>query len=279
MVNDSVPDTAKKLICFIDDSTEERELFKSVFGSEEGAFQIICGESFAAARKTIAGIEKVPVLFVLDLYFPDSDNVESKRVSSSGPVTLPNDEGDIGKAFLNLEIAQRRYREIRAATGQSPNGGLRLIKQVQEAYPGVPVVTYTRKGTIEDAEKALRAGARQVVQKPSGDLWEDTYRLTKELRTDLERKFHQAIAVNPFEVLNQILHYAALMDPTQDLEALHNLANEIRNKLNESKLQHVSIDDIDRLMDCTSHPFLRALMFLLRSDFPRTESSTTGSES
>lgn len=279
MVNDSSPDKANNLICFIDDSPEERELFESVFGSEEGAFQVICAESFAAAKKMIEDMEEIPVLFVLDLYFPDSDNVESKQVSSIGPITLPDDEGDIVKAFLNLEVAQKRYREIRAATGQSPSGGLKLIEQVQETYPGVPVITYTRKGTIEDAEKALHAGARQVIQKPSGDTWEDTHRFTKELRTELEWKFQQAIAVNPFEVLNQILHYAALMDPSQDLEALHNIVGEIRNKLIKRKMQNVGLDDIDRLMDCTSHPFLRALMFLLRSDFPRAESSPTGSVS
>lgn len=253
----------KKLICFIDDSAEERELFQQVFGAEEGRFRVLCAETFQEALEEIEKEGVVPDLFVLDLYFPSSESHRQKKVLCIGPITLPDDEGDLLKAFMNAETAQNRYREIRAAEGQSPAGGLRLIEQVQEAFTGTPIISYTRKGRIEEAESARRRGARRVLQKPSGKDWEETLRLTLALREELERQFLRVIGRDPFEMLNLILHEAKHLDSPEHLRVIADEIARLRKKLLKSLDAEISQDDVDRLMMSTNHPFLRALIHQL----------------
>jgi len=150
-----VTDLTKPLICFIDDSARERKLFEEVFAADNGAFRVICAETFEEARRVIEQLDEMPDLFVLDLYFPTGEKTDV-TVESIGPITLPDDKGDLTQAFLNVETAHNRFRQIRDALGQSPAGGLKLIEQVLSTYPGVPMVTYTRKGTIEEAEQASK---------------------------------------------------------------------------------------------------------------------------
>ena len=125
----SIIDLTKPLICFIDDSAKERELFEEVFGSDDGAFRVICAETFEAARSAIQQLDEIPDLFVLDLYFPSGEK-SNRPIDPVGPITLPDDKGDLTQAFLNVETAHDRFREIRDALGQSPAGGLKLIDQV-----------------------------------------------------------------------------------------------------------------------------------------------------
>ncbi len=259
-------DSEKKLICFIDDSAEERELFEKVFGAEEGALRVFCAETFAEAAGKINDINETPDLFVLDLYFPLDINTERKPVQSIGPITLPGDEGDLLKAFMNVETVQKRYRTIREAEGQSPAGGYRLIEQVQEAYPGIPMVSYTRKGTIEEAEQARKTGARRVLQKPSGEDWKKTLELNLQLREELEKQFLRVIYQDPFEILNLIGHYSTLFDHPEDRTKIARETLTLRRKLLQSDEEEVNRDDVDLLMTCTNHLFVRALIYQLRPD-------------
>ncbi|MFH1862039.1 MAG: V4R domain-containing protein [bacterium] len=192
----------KSLLCFIDDSLAERELFAEVFGADEGAFQVICTETFPEAQASIGKVGRTPDLFVLDLYFPGGNPAPLSADEIAQTVVFIDDGGDLNHAFLNLENARRRFMLLRRAYDQSLAGGLKLIEQVREAYPGVPMVSYTRKGTIEDAERARRAGARRVLQKPSGDDWEDTRAVTHHRRAELEAKFLKLIQSDPADVLS-----------------------------------------------------------------------------
>ncbi|RJP77103.1 MAG: hypothetical protein C4524_08830 [Candidatus Zixiibacteriota bacterium] len=183
----------KKLLCFIDDSPEERALFAEVFGAPDAAFEAICAETFDEALRRLRDLGRTPDLFVLDLYFPGGEIEETGEEEISEPAFLP-DQGDMTRAFLNLETARRRFQTLRRALGQTPAGGLELLRRAGEAFPGVPAVTYTRKGTIEEARRARRAGARDVLQKPSGRDWDDTRRLTRVRRGELEAAFEEAMA-------------------------------------------------------------------------------------
>lgn len=254
----------KNLLCFIDDSPQERELFEEVFGADQGYFQVICAPSLDEAQTKIAQIERIPDLFVLDLYFPGGEDSPPSTEDLREPVAFIEDGGNLAEAYLNLETARRRYQTLRILLGQSPAGGFKLIEQVQEAFPGVPIVTYTRKGTIEEAEMARRAGARRVLQKPSGENWEATRRLTRERRLDLEQSFRQAMGQDPYEILTLIVHYANRLTELEDLGDLGREALDLRRKLQERAEPIVHPDEFDRLMESTHHPFIRALIFQLR---------------
>lgn len=265
MPENHVTDLTKPLICFIDDSAKERELFEEVFGSDDGAFRVICAETFEEARSAIEELDEMPDLFVLDLYFPTGEKTDV-TVESIGPITLPDDKCDLTQAFLNVETAHNRFREIRDALGQSPAGGLKLIERVQDSYPGVPMVTYTRKGTIEEAEQARRAGARRVLQKPSGEDWEATRRLTKRLQRELENRFRWAMGQDPYEILNLIVHYSGLLGSRQDLSEVSLEVQALRRRLERQPNAPLGPDDVDRLMECTNHPFIRALIYQLSGE-------------
>jgi CheY-like chemotaxis protein len=253
----------KSLICFIDDSADERDLFQQVFGCDDGAFSVITAESFEEARTLLGETDQIPALFVLDLYFPTDANPESMSVDKIGPVTLPGDEGDLIKAWHNVGIAQKRYNEIRDAQGQSPRGGLRLIVQVQEAFPGIPIITYTRKGTVEEAEAARRTGARRVLQKPSGIDWIDTGQLTESRRAEMEAVFQQTIKNDPYEILNLIMHYSGVFLGNEAAREIAATVSALRRKLVEEPTVPLERDEVYQLMDTTQHPFIRALIFLL----------------
>jgi DNA-binding NtrC family response regulator len=255
---------SKPLICFIDDNPDERKLFQDVFGCDDGAFRVITAETFTEAKARIEAGGEIPDLFVLDLYFPSGDGAVPE-VDLKNPVNFIDDDGDLIKAYMNLETARKRYQAIRISQDQSPAGGLKLISQVKRTFPRVPAVTYTRKGTIEEAESARRAGVRFILQKPSGGDWEDTYRITRIRRSELERSFRRAMHQDPFELLNLIEHYARLLTSDEEIAILAEQVDDLRQKWLDRPESGISAADVDRLMDGTSHPFLRALIYQLQN--------------
>lgn len=261
-------DPEKKLICFIDDSRQERELFEEVFGGKEGAFRVICAENFIQAKANLDQMDESPDLFVLDLYFPGNEKPAKTKIDPNAKPEFIDDQGDLTKAFLNLESARKRYQALRIARGQSPEGGLKLIGDVQAAFPCIPIVTYTRKGTIEEAESARKAGARRVLQKPSGEDWEQTGKITVEKRAELEEAFRQTMTIDPHDVLSMITHYSHLMDPDNDHHQLAVRVEEFRDRLKDHDLQDLDPSEIDQLMETSQHPFIRALIYQLRPEFP-----------
>jgi DNA-binding response OmpR family regulator len=54
--------------------------------------------------------------------------------------------------------------------GQSPSGGIALMRVLREQYPTVPAVFYSRKATVVDVKAALDAGALDVLIKPHHSL-------------------------------------------------------------------------------------------------------------
>ena len=105
---------------------------------------MVTASTLAAAEEKLATAKSGPALFVLDLYFPDATATTQCNTITEPPVTLIDDEGDLIKAYFNVVAANRRYQAIRIARGQGPEGGLKLIADVQRRFPGVPMITYTR---------------------------------------------------------------------------------------------------------------------------------------
>jgi len=55
----------------------------------------------------------------------------------------------------------------RDVLGQSPAGGIALMRLLRKQYPTVPAVFYSRKATVVDVKAALDAGALDVLIKPT----------------------------------------------------------------------------------------------------------------
>ena len=58
----------------------------------------------------------------------------------------------------------------RDVLGQSPAGGIALMRLLRKQYPTVPAVFYSRKATVVDVKAALDAGALDVLIKPHRSL-------------------------------------------------------------------------------------------------------------
>jgi CheY-like chemotaxis protein len=136
----------KRRLCFIDDEQDElsraaRTLFQD--------FDIGTGSDLDSA---VGGMRGRPHLFLLDMYY--------------GPKTTTADRLRVGRAWQELLGSQRGFYDLLRSLGQSADGGLELAAHVRRRYPGVPIAFFTRKGSLEDAVRALREGAAAVLKKP-----------------------------------------------------------------------------------------------------------------
>jgi len=257
----------KPLICFIDDSADERRIFEQVFGGDDSPYRLISASRFDEAVLSIGQLGEIPALFVLDLYLPVDPNATPNPVPLVGKIDLPDDGGDLIKAFMNLKVVEDRYQEIRKAQGQSPEGGFKLIKQVRETYPGVPAVTFTRKGTIEDAETALRLGVRKVVQKPSGNDWDAALKAARDRRNELKDSFQAAIKIDPLEVLNFCKHLYALRHPDSNSNVFTEFRRVRRDLIENKNIVH----DLGLLIQRSGDDLIQSLLEYLYRGLTRED--------
>jgi DNA-binding NtrC family response regulator len=138
--------TKQRRICFIDDDEDELTRTKRVLSSH---FTIGAGKNLDDA---LWKLSRKPHLFLLDMYY--------------GPKTQPADRVRVAEAWQLLCQEQRKFYDLLRSLGQSPGGGLDLAEHVKEKYPGVPIVFFTRKGSLEDANEAIKQGAAAVLKKP-----------------------------------------------------------------------------------------------------------------
>jgi CheY-like chemotaxis protein len=83
-----------------------------------------------------------------------------------GPETQPQDRVCVAQKWQELSQAQRDFYDLLRSLHQSSKGGLDLAEHVRTRYPSVPIVFFTRKGSLEDANEALSQGATAVLKKP-----------------------------------------------------------------------------------------------------------------
>jgi CheY-like chemotaxis protein len=144
-------DADRQVICFIDDDPHELDIFARVFGND---FRILGGNRFVEAKEKLTEAGRRPNLFLLDLYFP------------TGRDSTPEERLEMARLKGEVEAAQARLNAYLAQIGQDRSGGLRLLSQVRREFPDTPIVFYTRKGTLEDVNACLEAGAAAVLKKP-----------------------------------------------------------------------------------------------------------------
>lgn len=170
-----------KVICFIDDDPAEVQAFKNVFSDH---FVVIAETTPQKALDQLLEKKIKPNLFVLDLYFArDKASSDSER---NRMVELKEE----------VDKAQKRLSDYLSKIGQCRDGGIEIMHYVQGKFPTIPVVFYTRKGTLEDAVACMDEGADGVFPKavpahfdPTGDRVSQFEKAAQEQHDSLATRF------------------------------------------------------------------------------------------
>ena len=187
------------LICFIDDDPVEVDVFKKVFGED---FSVIASTKLTSVLEQLESTKKRPRLFVLDLYFPQGR--ESSQAERAQMIKLR------GK----VEDAQRELSKYLFTIGQDKRGGIEMLRSLQEKYPTVPVVFYTRKGTLEDAIYCKAEGADAVLKKPPPENFDETGNIKQQLeeaalrhKDTLTREFNRLVCTSGWRKIKKIVKF------------------------------------------------------------------------
>jgi CheY-like chemotaxis protein len=183
-------------IVFIEDDESEMATFRRLYEGDQFELTGICIQTPRAIVPALAPAlaDRVPDLFVLDLFFPavsdppggfTPDTVGEARARFARVLRAAQelegiflDESALQKSDKELlrvgsELvywSQRMLRHWCDVLGTSPSGGIALMRILRDKYPTVPAVFYSRKATVADAKIALEAGALDVLIKPHRSL-------------------------------------------------------------------------------------------------------------
>ena len=184
------------IICFIDDSDFEHDLVRHEIAPCDTDYTFVQAYTFQEAREALG--ERIPALFLLDLWGQDPDVIEPRmtpkeelreRVSRFKTLDavyegLENFDGDptneyLKRLFTIVDSWRNLFEEVCARIGQNRKYGLANLRDVRSHYPGVPAVFYTRKSLITDAVAMFEAGADGLFIKPTGTDDQDTRIITR----------------------------------------------------------------------------------------------------
>jgi CheY-like chemotaxis protein len=183
-------------ILFVEDDEAEIATFRRLYEGDLFEVTPVCIQFPRSALPKIEAAlgNRVPDLFVLDLFFPvtssppggfTTDTVGDARAQLRRVLQVAGelegaffDEHNLARSDKELLKAgsdlvywsQRMLRHWCDVLGQSPDGGIALMRLIYQKYSGVPVVFYSRKVMVPDLKAALRAGALDVLQKPHQSL-------------------------------------------------------------------------------------------------------------
>ena len=183
---------ARHHIVFIEDDEAEMATFRRLYEGDQFELTGVCIQSPRSVLPPLAEAlgERVPDLFVLDLFFPavsdppggfTADTVDDARAHLTRVLraaeelegmflddsALAKNDKELLRAGSELVYwSQRMLRHWCDVLGQSPSGGIALMRLLREKYPTVPAVFYSRKATVADVKAALAAGAVDVLIKP-----------------------------------------------------------------------------------------------------------------
>lgn len=142
----------KHTVCFVDDDPDEIRRFRDNLDCE---FVIGAGTSIDEALKELRKKgRKKPDLFILDLYFPEGGGNTEEEVSKMHSSR---------EAFLEAQV---KFLTVLAQCRQSSHGGLELARDLDNEFGSIAYLFFTRKGTLEDANRAFKYGALKVIKKP-----------------------------------------------------------------------------------------------------------------
>jgi len=189
-------------VCFLDDDEHELERFERVFGP---LFHVRVGKDVHECTSALPHGVK-PHLWVLDLYYPQDGEADGSKYRE-----------EMNRRFAELEQKRREFKAYLQTVGQGPKGGLQKLKECRER-DGVPVIMFTRKGTMEDAIASLDSGAAAVLKKPMPESVPATPAEAKQALDEaleqnkpyLAEHFLSAIRKNSHWVKHKAKYYAAM---------------------------------------------------------------------
>jgi len=179
-------------LLLVEDDDNEIATFRRLYEGDQFEVTSVCVQSPRAALPAIeqALDGRVPDLFVLDLFFP----VRSEPSAGFTRETAADARVDVRRLLQTTEqletlfmddavLARSDKQLLRAAAdlayqaqmlvrhwcdvlGQSPSGGVALMRLLRDRYPQVRTVFYSRKATVTDVMMALENGAHDVLLKP-----------------------------------------------------------------------------------------------------------------
>jgi CheY-like chemotaxis protein len=184
--------SARHHIVFIEDDEAEMATFRRLYEGDQFELTGVCIQSPRSVLPPLADAlgDRVPDLFVLDLFFPavndppggfTADTVHDARAQLGRVLgaaqelegmflddsALAKNDKELLRAGSELVYwSQRMLRRWCDVLGQSPSGGIALMRLLREKYPSVPAMFYSRKATVDDVKAALAAGAIDVLIKP-----------------------------------------------------------------------------------------------------------------
>ncbi len=140
-----------KTVAFVDDDERELRRFEKALGPY---FHVVTGLGYSqCADKLVKSGKARPDLWVLDLYFP-----------GDGVVNSSAQRDEMNAKYQQLEGHTREFKSFLEGIGQGIDGGIELLRKCVSTKS--PVVSLTRKGTLEDSIKCVDNGARMVFKKP-----------------------------------------------------------------------------------------------------------------
>ncbi|MDA1349613.1 MAG: hypothetical protein O3A47_12235 [Chloroflexi bacterium] len=172
-------------LAFVDDDPAEINDFEALYASP--GFEIVgvhapsVLEAPGAIQRALGG--RTPDLFVLDMFLPASPDSPISLTRQSALIAQDaidqavletsalTDHLEDGKALLRntqavISLLESTLRKWCSELGQSPANGVQLLTILNESFPSVPKLFYSRKATVEDVKLGIGAGAHDVIRKP-----------------------------------------------------------------------------------------------------------------
>ena len=183
-------------IVFVDDDEAELATFRRLYEGDRFEVTSVRAQFPHAALPAIEQAlgQDAPDLFVLDLFFPIASDQPKGFTNDTSPEARRH-LGRVMRATQELEAmfiadellassgkellragsdlvfwSQKMLRQWCDVLGQSPSGGIALMRLLREKFNDVPTVFYSRKATVADVKAALAAGALDVLIKPHRSL-------------------------------------------------------------------------------------------------------------
>src|SRR5205814_2738366 len=119
MAVSTVAPAPQRVVCFIADDPKEIAIVEQVFGQD---LHLVTGTRWSQALTQLQALERPPMLFLLDLYFP------------VGRDSTPEERETMARLKAEVETAQQQLAAYLAAIGQDRAGGLHLLTQVRSVY-------------------------------------------------------------------------------------------------------------------------------------------------
>jgi CheY-like chemotaxis protein len=183
-------------LLFIEDDEREIATFRRLYEGDSFEVTAVCVQSPRSALPAVEEALGVRTLnlIVLDLFF----SVTNDPLRGFSPDAVDDARADLGRVlraaeelqamFFDATLLTRTNKELLLAAsdlvyqsqrmlrrwcdmlGQSPAGGIALMRALHGKYPDVPKVFYSRKAVVADVKMALEAGALDVLLKPHRSL-------------------------------------------------------------------------------------------------------------